>query len=253
MTSGRQLAYDHLKDTVLSDPAMQGRFVNEQTLADDIGVSRTPIREALLLLAAEELVQLVPKRGAYIAPVGGRQIRELFELRGMMERYSARRALELGAVPVAEMRGELDRQRALRAAEDARSFIDLDHRFHSALVRAVGNDMLTKSYDGLRARQIRAGIVALFSAENRRAAVLDEHDAILTALAEGEEERIEEGMTLGDDDDAQEGAMRWNKETWEARIKDLAGGGQRLVVPVTPGGCSGSLGRDKWFRVWRRS
>ena len=67
----------------------------------------------------------------------------------------------------------------------------------------------------------------------------------VTALAEGEEERIEEGMTLGDDDDAQEGAMRWNRETWEARIKDLAGGGQRLVVPVTPGGCSGTSGRNK--------
>ncbi|MFR9731652.1 GntR family transcriptional regulator [Saccharopolyspora sp. MS10] len=195
MTSGRQLAYDHLKDTVLSDPAMQGRFVNEQTLADDIGVSRTPIREALLLLAAEELVQLVPKRGAYIAPVGGRQIRELFELRGMMERYSARRTLELGTVPVAEMRGELDRQRALRAGEDARAFIDLDHRFHSALVRAVGNDMLTKNYDGLRARQIRAGIVALFSAENRRTAVVDEHDAILAALTEGDTEAAEAAIT----------------------------------------------------------
>ena len=83
LTSGRQLAYDHLKDAVLSDPAMQGRFINEQELADDIGVSRTPIREALLLLAAEELVQLVPKRGAYIAPVVGREIRELFELRGI--------------------------------------------------------------------------------------------------------------------------------------------------------------------------
>lgn len=195
MTSGRQLAYDHLKDTVLSDPAMQGQFVNEQSLADDIGVSRTPIREALLLLAAEELVQLVPKRGAYIAPVAGRQIRELFELRGMMECYSARRTLELDTVPVPEMRGELDRQRALRADDDARSFIDLDHRFHSSLVRAVGNDMLTKSYDGLRARQIRAGIVALFSAENRRKAVLDEHDAILDALAGGDAATAQAAIT----------------------------------------------------------
>ncbi|MBK0867288.1 MAG: GntR family transcriptional regulator [Saccharopolyspora sp.] len=186
LTSGRQLAYEHLKDAVLSDPAMQGRFVNEQALADDIGVSRTPIREALLLLAAEELVQLVPKRGAYIAPVGGREIRELFELRGMIEQYSARRALELGTVPLAAMRTELDEQRAIPADADTRRFIDLDHRFHTALVHAVGNDMLNKSYDGLRARQVRAGIVALFSAANRRNAVLDEHDAILKALTAGD-------------------------------------------------------------------
>ncbi|KAI8972581.1 MT-A70-domain-containing protein [Trametes punicea] len=59
----------------------------------------------------------------------------------------------------------------------------------------------------------------------------------VTVLAEGEEERIEEGMTLGEDDgaagDTQDGAMRWNRERWEAKIKELAGGG-KPVVPVTP-------------------
>lgn len=188
MLSGRQLAYEHLKDTVLSDPAMQGKFVNEQVVADAIGVSRTPIREALLLLAAEELVQLLPKRGAYIAPVGGKEIRELFEIRGMIECYSARRALELDAVPVERMRVDLDRQRELNLDDQARDFIDCDHSFHSALVCAVGNGMLTKTYDGLRARQIRAGIVALYSAEGRRKSVLTEHEAILDALVAGDAE-----------------------------------------------------------------
>ncbi|QUH00842.1 GntR family transcriptional regulator [Saccharopolyspora erythraea] len=188
MTSGRQLAYEHLKETVLSDPAMQGQFVNEQALADAIGVSRTPIREALLLLAAEELVQLVPKRGAYIAPVSGREIRELFEVRGMIECYAAGRALELGAVPVEAMRAELEQQRELRGDDDARKFIDRDNRFHAALVHAVSNGMLAKSYDGLRARQVRAGVVALFCAVDRREAVLAEHQAILDALASGDRE-----------------------------------------------------------------
>lgn len=188
MLSGRQLAYEHLKDTVLSDPGMQGKFVNEQVVADAIGVSRTPIREALLLLAAEELVQLLPKRGAYIAPVGGKEIRELFEIRGMIECYSARRALELDAVPVERMRVDLDRQRELNLDDQARDFIDCDHSFHSALVCAVGNGMLTKTYDGLRARQIRAGIVALYSAEGRRKSVLTEHEAILDALVAGDAE-----------------------------------------------------------------
>ncbi|MER7081412.1 transcriptional regulator, GntR family [Saccharopolyspora kobensis] len=195
MPSGRELAYDHLKDTVLSDPSMQGQFVNEQALADEIGVSRTPIREALLLLAAEELVQLVPKRGAYIAPVGGREIRELFEIRAMIECYAARRAIELDAVPEAEMRAELDAQRALAGEGEDRAFIDRDHRFHSALVRAVGNDMLSKTYDGLRARQIRAGIVALFARGDRRKAVLVEHEAIVDALVAGDAEAAEAAIT----------------------------------------------------------
>lgn len=198
MTSGRQLAYEHLKDAVLSDPAMQGQFVNEQALADDIGVSRTPIREALLLLASEELVQLVPKRGAYVPPVGGREIRELFEVRGMIECHSARRALESGAAPLERMRAELAHQRDLCAGDGsdaARAFIDRDHRFHSALVRATDNDMLARSYDALRARQVRAGVVALFRRSDRRESVLDEHAAILDALVSGDAEASAEAIT----------------------------------------------------------
>ncbi|MFC7340632.1 GntR family transcriptional regulator [Saccharopolyspora griseoalba] len=194
MPSGRELAYAHLKDTVLSDPANQGQFVNEQAVADEIGVSRTPIREALLLLAAEELVQLLPKRGAYIAPVAGREIRELFEIRGMIECYAARRAVELGAVPLERMRAELADQREL-GADQAREFIEHDHRFHSALVEAVGNEMLGKTYDGLRARQVRAGIEALFRAEGRRKAVLDEHERILEALAADDAEAAARAIT----------------------------------------------------------
>jgi DNA-binding GntR family transcriptional regulator len=185
VTSGRQLAYQHLKQTVLSDPGMQGQFVNEQALANEIGVSRTPIREALLLLAAEELVQLVPQRGAYIAPVSSQEIRELFEFRTMIECYSARRAIELGTVPIERMTAELDRQRT--ADQVARAFIDHDHAFHAALVLAVGNGVLARSYDALRARQVRAGLVALFRGAARRKAVLAEHEAILGALAEGDE------------------------------------------------------------------
>ncbi len=192
--SGRELAYAHLKDTVLSDPSMQGQFVNEQALADEIGVSRTPIREALLLLAAEELVQLVPKRGAYIAPIGGREIGELFEIRTMIECYAARRAVELDAVPLAEMRGQLDEQREL-GEDQAREFIDHDHRFHSALVAAVGNEMLSKTYDGLRARQIRAGVEALFRSDGRRKSVLSEHEAICSALAAGDPEAATAAIT----------------------------------------------------------
>ena len=77
--SGRERAYRHLRETVLVDPAVQGTFLNEVDLAQDIGVSRTPVREALLLLVAEGLVEMVPKRGAYVPPLSGRQIRELME------------------------------------------------------------------------------------------------------------------------------------------------------------------------------
>src|SRR5690348_14465854 len=99
VASGREKAYEYLKDTLLTDPAAQGQFISEQDVADRVGVSRTPVREALLLLAAEDLVQLVPKRGAYVAPVSGREVAELIELRGMVERHAAERVLAMDTVP----------------------------------------------------------------------------------------------------------------------------------------------------------
>ncbi|HWO59760.1 MAG TPA: GntR family transcriptional regulator [Umezawaea sp.] len=184
--SGREKAYEFLKDTILADPEMQGRFISEQDVADRIGVSRTPIREALLLLAAEDLVQLVPKKGAYVAPVSGRQVAELMELRGMVERFAAERVLEAGTAPVRAMREAIERQTALRGMADAREFIDVDRQFHALLVRATGNELMTKMYEGLRARQVRAGVVALFRSTGRQDAVLLEHESIVTALESGD-------------------------------------------------------------------
>ncbi|WP_189037111.1 GntR family transcriptional regulator [Streptomyces daqingensis] len=185
MMSGRQKAYTYLKDTVLTDPAMQGEFLSEQMIADRIGISRTPIREALLLLAAEELVSLVPKRGAYIAPLSGREIGELMEMRALLERYAAERAITRKAVPVDEMDRILDEQAKLRGDSKAKEFIEADHRFHATLVAAAGNALMAKQYEGLRSRQVRAGVTALYRAGGRQEEVCVEHRRILEALAAG--------------------------------------------------------------------
>ncbi|WP_406438548.1 GntR family transcriptional regulator [Streptomyces sp. NBC_00631] len=186
VTSGREKAYAFLRDTVLTDPGMQGAYLSEQELADRVGVSRTPVREALLQLAAEDLVELVPKRGARVSPLTGREIRELMEVRGVVERYAAQQLVASGEVPVGELRSLLARQRELTGADRAREFIAVDHRFHSALVSAVGNALLDRHYEGLRSRQVRAGVVALFNRQGRQEAVLKEHEAILDALTAGD-------------------------------------------------------------------
>lgn len=188
MQSGREKAYAFLKETVLTDPDMQGRFLTEQEIADRIGISRTPIREALLLLAAEDLVQLVPKRGAHIAPLSGREITELMELRGIVERHAAEQAIEQRKVPVEKLTELLERQRGLSGPEHAKEFIAVDHLFHATMVAAVGNELLNRHYEGLRSRQIRAGVVALYNRTGRQEAVLAEHRAILDAVAAGDTE-----------------------------------------------------------------
>lgn len=128
----------------------------------------------------------MPKRGAQVAPLTGREVRELMELRGTVERYAAERLVEAERVPLEELRSLLEQQRALTGAEETHEFIAVDHRFHASLVSAVGNTLLDRHYDGLRSRQVRAGVVAVFNQQGRQKAVLDEHEAIVDALAAGD-------------------------------------------------------------------
>ena len=117
-SSGREKAYAFIVDQVLTLPTTTGSFLNEQELAAQIGVSRTPVREALLLLQAEGLVEMVPKRGAQVPPLSGRQIAELMDLRGVLERHAAARVLTAGNAPVAAMRTILAEQEALVDSAD---------------------------------------------------------------------------------------------------------------------------------------
>ncbi|WP_216896824.1 GntR family transcriptional regulator [Nocardia alni] len=187
--SGRERAYNYVKDQVLTSLPATGVFLNEQELADRIGVSRTPVREALLMLQAEGLVEMVPKRGAHVPAMSGRQMAELMDLRGVLERHAASKTLAAGAPPVAAMREVLARQEELAdsaAAEQARAFIDWDSRFHQILIDAAGSDLLSSTYAGLRARQLRVGLAALFATADRQRHVCGEHQAIIDALEAGD-------------------------------------------------------------------
>lgn len=195
--SGREKAYAYLRENVLTDPDLQGRFLNEQELAADIGVSRTPVREALLLLVSDGLVELIPQRGAYVPAVTGREISELMELRGILESYAARLVIAEGLVPAEQMRDTLQQQAQIPNnddPEDAREFIRLDTLFHQQLIDAAGNELISRTYSKLHVRQILVGVSALFRTGGRRQAVCTEHQDILDALVAGDAARAQEAI-----------------------------------------------------------
>ena len=187
--SGREKAYIHLRENVLTDPELQGRFLNETELAADIGVSRTPVREALLLLVSDGLVELIPQRGAYVPAITGREISELMELRGVLENYAARLVIAEQRVPAGLMQETLDLQARSPDTEspgDAREFIRLDTLFHQQLIDAAGNELISRTYSKLHVRQILVGVAALFRTGGRRQDVCAEHQGILDALVAGD-------------------------------------------------------------------
>lgn len=196
-SAGRERVYEHLVREVLVDPRAQGVYLNEQEVADAVGVSRTPVREALLVLAAEGLVELVPRRGARVPVVTGREITELMELRTLLEVHSADVVVTAGRTPVAAMTAVLDQQRAL-AGEDPRTsgrrFIELDREFHQVLVDAAGSALVSRTYAGLRARQVLVGVEALLRSVDRQERVCTEHGEILAALGAGDRTAAQEAI-----------------------------------------------------------
>jgi len=195
--SGREKAYAYLRENILIDPDMQGRFLNEQELAAEIGVSRTPVREALLLLVSDGLVELIPQRGAYVPPVTGREMSELMELRGVLESHAARLVIEQHRVPARTMQETLDQQAGLPDdlnPDAAREFIRLDTLFHQQLIDAAGNELISRTYSKLHVRQILVGVSALFRTGGRRKQVCAEHQGILDALVSGDPVKAQEAI-----------------------------------------------------------
>jgi DNA-binding GntR family transcriptional regulator len=179
---------------LLSDPSLVGTFINEAELAETVGVSRTPVREALLLLSAEGLVQLVPNRGAFVPPLSPDQVHQVLQARAVIESWAAGEALRNLKVPLASMQASLDRQAALPEDADPSEFIAADRDFHEALVIAGGNEVMTKMYETVRSRHVVIGVAAILRDRESRLDVVAEHQGIIDALASGDEERSKQAI-----------------------------------------------------------
>ncbi|MCO6009898.1 GntR family transcriptional regulator [Actinoallomurus purpureus] len=188
MTSATSRAYDHVKQAILDRAYPGGALLSEGEIATTVGVSRTPVREALLRLEAEGLVRLYPKRGALVLPVSPQEIADVFEARELVETFAAGKATP-GPELVAELTGFLEAMREHSAAGNAREFARADRCFHRAIVAAAGNEIITQLYDALRDRQLR---MARLTADDpdRTATAIHDHSEILEAVRSGDRRRI---------------------------------------------------------------
>jgi len=176
-------AYDHLKRAVLDGTHPGGTLLTEGEVAEQLGVSRTPVREALLRLEAEGLLKLYPKKGALVLPVSAQEIADVVETRLLVEQHAV--AKLAGALPeplAARLEELLAEQRLHAAAGDLAAFAVADRCFHAEIVRAAGNRILAQLYDQLRDRQLRMGVATMHAEPSRVAKNIEEHAEILDAL-----------------------------------------------------------------------
>ncbi len=179
-------AYAFVKERVLDGTYPGGELLSEGEVAEALGVSRTPVREAFLLLESEGLMRLYPKRGALVVAVSADEIRDVMETRVLVERHAAERIARQGPDVSDELGALLDRQEALVARGDRTGFVEADRRFHRTIVGAAGNAVLTRLYDSLRDRQRRMSATAIARDPALQRRFLDEHRGIAAAIGRGD-------------------------------------------------------------------
>jgi len=189
--SAAERVYAHLKAAILDGTLAGGVLLTEGQVADEVGVSRTPVREAMLRLEAEGMLRLYPKKGALVVPVSSAEAEDVIEARALVETWAAQR---LGAASQQHLATQLeelvDQMRAHQAAGDVGAFSADDRTFHETIVAAAGNQILTRVYRSLRERQIcLSSSIMRFSTERMTAAVAD-HDRLVDLLRAGDHEQF---------------------------------------------------------------
>lgn len=185
---------DQLEQDIVTGHFRPGDRLDEQSLATRFGVSRTPIREALMQLASTGMVELLPRRGAFVTNLSIREVIERFEtmaaLEGMCGALAARRITDAQRVELAT--AHRDCQEATRAG-CADTYYYANERFHRAIYEACHNRYLAEQAGQLhtllkpfRRLQLRA--------RHRVSQSLDEHGAIVEAILAGDPARAEQGL-----------------------------------------------------------
>lgn len=173
---------ERLRARIYAHELAPGAWIDEQALADEFGISRTPMREALKVLAAEGLVVLKPRRGCYVAQMSERDLDEIFPvlalLEGRVAEEAARRLASADFERLAAIHAELERH---AAANDADRFFEINQAFHETLQELAGNRWLSHLINDIRkfVKLTRRDSLRL---EGRIQQSLVEHRAILAAL-----------------------------------------------------------------------
>ena len=175
-------ALDRLREMIVEGQLAPGMRVVESALCAELDISRTPLREALKLLAAEGLVELLPHRGARIARFTAAEALELFEviagLESLAADLAARRMTERDLEQLEELHARMIRHYARRRRHD---YFQLNSRIHVLIIRLSGNSVLAETHARLMARAGRGRYMAILSPERWHEAVA-EHEALMAAL-----------------------------------------------------------------------
>jgi DNA-binding GntR family transcriptional regulator len=189
-----QRVYDHLRTEILDGRLEPGAELIEVALAEQLGVSRGPLREAIGRLAAEGLVTVSPRRGAVVRSLSKGEFLELYQVREALERMAVQLAVpRLTDEQFEELAALNAEMEAHAAGNEVESFFEANIAFHARLLEASGNLKLEELYRQLLGQLGRYRLRSLTLRGNLKRSV-SEHKAILRAARRGDAERAAQLM-----------------------------------------------------------
>lgn len=184
-------AYARLKADILSNTLPPGFQAPEPEIAARLGMSRTPVREALIRLQADGLVELVPRRGARVLPVQASDMAEIYDILTVLEPHAAAELARRGpsASELAPLEQATSDMEAALAKDDLDHWAESDDRFHRTLLELHGNQRLSAIAASLSDQAHRARMITLRMREKPVQSTAD-HRGILDCLHRGDAEQV---------------------------------------------------------------
>jgi len=178
-----KMAYDALRNSILTNRLTSDVVYNEKGLAEQLGISRTPVREALLELSSQGLVSFLPRKGVVVNKFTREDIEDIFELRYVIELASVKKiCLTWTSDDLFPLEQCLEKQKQiLSQMENPIAFMEIDRDFHVAISRLTGNGRLVAIMQNIRDILQLMGVRAL-TARGRMELVILEHSNILEAI-----------------------------------------------------------------------
>ena len=144
-----ELTYRSIKQNLLDGTLGELSRLTEESLATQLGISKSPVREALNRLEAEGLICIEPRRGAYVRQFSAKEIRDLYDLRAVLEDHSMATAVITPAL-LAELAASIARTENILAEGDRLKHIEEDMRFHAMITASTGNEELCRVLENVQ-------------------------------------------------------------------------------------------------------
>jgi DNA-binding GntR family transcriptional regulator len=184
-------ATELIRNAILEGRLEPGQRLKEEELARELGISRTPVREALLMLQAEDLVVAAPNRGATVRVHDANDLHDLYELRALLEGYATRRAAErISKKEVDLLRQSCERFEQLSPDDDLRGVVRENLFFHNTILAVADSERLTAFVRKVIELPLVYSSYRWYSPDQKRISV-HYHRQIVVALADGDADRAE--------------------------------------------------------------